>query len=836
MKKLELNFTRFKNIKLPKNICFILAFLIPILIMIGIYIARGIYPFGKDCFLRTDMYHQYAPFFSEFYYKIKNGGSLFYSWNIGVGVNFTALYAYYLASPLNWLVYLSPQEYIIEFMSVLIILKIALSSLTFAIYLSKHFNTKHMGIIIFSLFYALSSYIAAYSWNIMWLDCMVLLPIIVLGLERLVKENKCLLYSISLGLAILSNYYISIMICIFLVFYFFVLIFTLNTVEEKSHYFKKFFNFCFFSLLAGGCAAFLILPEFFALQLTASGDINFPESLSTYFSVFDIASRHLMNVETSVLSGNYPNVYCGLPVLILFPLYIVSKAINTKEKILKIILLFIFVISFNMNIPNFIWHGFHFPNSLPCRQSFIYIFLILTMSYEAFREIKYYTDKEICVVFCGVVAFIFLIEKLLIEYNFSIIYLSLLFIGLYMLIAYFYRIQRFKKGIIIVFLITISITEITINTNATSISTTNRKNYTTDREPIKELTDKVMKEDTDFYRIEKLYRRTKNDTAWHNLRGVSLFSSTASEPLTKLLDSLGFMNSTNAYSYEGATPLTSAIFSVKYLLTKKHIEDSDLLKFQDATGEISLYKNNYVLPLGFMVNKELKDIPNYTKNPFVVQNEFINRAVNGEAIFNPIDNKTDNGIITIENKKTQHVYIYIQSQNIEKIRVDYDGSSTEYELDKKQQIVDLGICEANKTINIKNDDDKELKISSYSFDESKFKTAYEKLNKNPLKINYFDDTNIKGVIKTDKDGTLFTSIPYDKGWSVKVDSKEVEFSDFKNALIMIDIPKGEHTIEFNYIPQGFKLGSIISISSVMFLIIIIIYNIKNLWYKKNNYK
>lgn len=819
--KLKLNFTRFKNIKLPKNISFMLAFLIPIFIMIGIYIGRGIYPFGKECFLRTDMYHQYAPFFAEFYNKIKNGGSLLYSWNIGVGVNFTALYAYYLASPLNWLIYLSPQEYIIEFMSILIILKIALSSLTFSIYLSKHFNTKHMGIIVFSIFYALSSYIAAYSWNIMWLDCMVLLPIIVLGLERLVKENKCLLYSISLGLAILSNYYISIMICIFLVFYFFILIFTLNTVEEKKHYFKKFINFGVFSLLAGGCAAFLILPEFFALQLTSSGDISFPENLSTYFSVFDVASRHLMNIETSVLSGNYPNVYCGLPVLILFPLYIISKAINTKEKILKILLLFVFIISFNMNIPNFIWHGFHFPNSLPCRQSFIYIFLILTMSYEAFREIKYYSDKQICGVFCGVVAFIFLIEKLLVEYNFSIIYLSLLFVGVYMLIAYFYRIQRFRSAIIVFFLIFISISEVTINTNATSVSTTNRKNYTMDREPIKELTDKIMQDDTDFYRIEKLYRRTKNDTAWHNIRGVSLFSSTASEPLTKLLDSLGFMNSTNAYSYEGATPLTSAIFSVKYLLTKKHIEDNDLLKFQDATGEISLYKNNYALPLGFMVNKELKEMPNYTKNPFVVQNEFIDRAVNGEAIFDSINNTTNNDIITIHNDKTQHVYIYIQSQNIEKIRVDYDGLSTEYELDKKQQIVDLGICEAGKTIDIKNSDDKELKISSYSFDESKFKTVYEKLNTNPLKISHFDDTNIKGVVNADRDGLLFTSIPYDKGWNIKVDSIEVEPLDFKNALIMVDIPQGEHTIEFNYIPEGFELGKIISISSVILLIIII---------------
>ena len=73
------------------------AFCIPVVIMIIIFWQRGIFPFGEESFLRTDMYHQYAPFFSEFQDKLSRGGSLLYSWNIGMGVNFSALYAYYLA-------------------------------------------------------------------------------------------------------------------------------------------------------------------------------------------------------------------------------------------------------------------------------------------------------------------------------------------------------------------------------------------------------------------------------------------------------------------------------------------------------------------------------------------------------------------------------------------------------------------------------------------------------------------------------------------------------------------------------------------------------------------
>ena len=191
--------------------------------MIIIFAQRGIFPFGEESFLRTDMYHQYAPFFSEFRHKLAEGGSLLYSWDIGLGVNFAALYAYYLASPLNWLLILCPGKYVIEFMTAAIVLRIGLAGLSFTCYLRKRSGVPDFGACFFGIFYALSGYMAAYSWNIMWLDCIVLFPLILLGLEQLVREKKGLLYCISLALSILSNYYISIMICMFMVIYFAVL-------------------------------------------------------------------------------------------------------------------------------------------------------------------------------------------------------------------------------------------------------------------------------------------------------------------------------------------------------------------------------------------------------------------------------------------------------------------------------------------------------------------------------------------------------------------------------------------------------------------------------------
>ena len=184
---------------------YIAAFFVPVLVMLVVFIERGIWPFGNRCFLCTDLYHQMAPFHKELQWKLTTGGSLLYSWNIGAGTNFWTLSAYYNASPWTFLVGLWPEDYVIEFITWSAVAKIALSSLTMAYYLNKrqdrHGADGYAGAFIGG-FYALSGWMAAYSWVVMWLDCIWLFPLIILGLERLVKENKGLMYAVSLSATI----------------------------------------------------------------------------------------------------------------------------------------------------------------------------------------------------------------------------------------------------------------------------------------------------------------------------------------------------------------------------------------------------------------------------------------------------------------------------------------------------------------------------------------------------------------------------------------------------------------------------------------------------------
>lgn len=832
---------REKIIKEKKYIYF-LAFIIPFFVLIFTYIIRGVYPFGDRIYLARDMYHQYAPFFSEFHNKLTNGESLIYSWNIGLGTNFTGLYAYYLSSPINWLLAISNRKDLIELMNILIIVKISLASVTCTYYLRKHYNRKDALVLIISMFYALSAYVAAYAWNIMWLDCLLLLPLIVLGIEKLVKENKGYLYFISLSIAIMSNYYISYMICFYMILYFIVLLFTNDTKKDWTYFKERILKFAIFSILAGATAAFIILPEYFALKASAAGDMSFPDNLRRYFSIYEILSRGLMNLEVSATTENDPNIYSSVIIYLLLPLYWMLPKKKTKERIGKTLLLVFFLLSFNFNILNYIWHGFHFPNSLPARQSFIYIFLILTMAYEALINIKDFKDKHIYGAFAGAVIFFLSYEHFLVgdDIDYKIVYLSIMFLAVYVLALQIYRyvkekydMNSFKKTIAISFLIIVAVSEITVNFAMTAIKTTSRESYISDNENIEFLLSEIEEDEESedsFYRVEKYKRRTKNDASWHGYKGASIFSSTSSDNLNEYLKYLGFEKSKNASSFYGHTPLTSSLLSVKYmfskeLLTEEYMNLTTLIA--ESEGEY-LYRNNFTLPLGFMLAEGFESSwNNKQSNPFVVQNNFVNNLID-RKLFDEITSMNNGSEFTLEVENNKEVCVYVPTKEVKSIDffiTDMDGNEiTTYEYDnhKRSHIINLGRFESGDFIHISSPDvTSDIDVYAYTFNEEVFMDVYEELSQQVFEIERFEDTFIRGKIKANEDGLMYTSIPYDKGWSVTVDGKEIEALAFKDALLALPLTAGEHTIELSYLSQGLKEGIAISIISLMCFVLIV---------------
>ncbi|MGL5438027.1 MAG: YfhO family protein [Lachnospiraceae bacterium] len=799
------------------------AFLVPVIIMLIIFAQRGIFPFGEESFLRTDMYHQYAPFFSEFQYKLKNGGSLLYSWNIGMGINFSALYAYYLASPVNWLIVLCPKSLVIEFMTYSIVLKIGLSGLSMAYYLRRHARTCDFGVAFFGIFYALSGYMAAYSWNIMWLDCILLFPLVVLGLERLVKEGRGGLYCITLGISILSNYYISIMTCIFLVMYFIALLILEGRMRWEA-FIGRCFRFGLYSLLAGGLSAAVLIPEIYALQMTASGDISFPKTVTQYFSVFDMIARHMGNVEIEIGLDHWPNIYCGVAVLMFFVLYLISHKIPKKEKTVYCILLLIFLASFSINVLNFIWHGFHFPNSLPSRQSYIYIFLLLLMCYRAYMNLQDIRWKHVVQAFWGAVIFVLLAQKLVTQehFHFSVYYVAIIFLTLYLgAICLYQKGRRYQNLALLMALAVVSV-EAAVNTTITSITTTSRTAYLNDNAAVEKLVGSI--EADTFYRMEKVTRKTKNDGAWMHFPSVSLFSSTANADLTDLFKKLGCEGSTNAYSITGSTPLVDSLFSVKYGIYSDEPAISQIREFIAQEEDTLLYQNLYTLPVGFWVPVDFEYSWNLELgNPADVQNSLTDCMGTPHVLNMAMDTVVDGQTLTCYPEESGEYYAYVGNKKIEKVTMNNWSGSKTFNNVNRGFLLELGYLEAGEEVILTANDTKEsMWADIYRFSEKSLAAIYEKLNEYPLQVTSWTDTSIEGTVSCDENGTLLTSIPYDDGWIVLVDGVEQPAEKMLDAFIGIRLTPGQHSIALSYTPDGFKSGWAITIGSAVILLLLIL--------------
>jgi uncharacterized membrane protein YfhO len=579
--------------------------------------------------------------------------------------------------------------------------------------------------------------------------------------------------------------------------------------------------FALFSLLAGGLSAAVLLPEIYALQSTASGDFNFPRTISSYFSIFDMIARHLPAVEPEIGLDHWPNIYCGVAVLMFFLLYLGCGQIRQKEKIVMCSLLLFFFVSFSVNTMNFIWHGFHFPNSLPCRQSFIYIFLMLFTCYQAYIHLHEIPWKHVTAAFFASVIFVLMAQKLITDeaYHFSVFYVAILFLSIYAGLISLYRKGISRNVLVLLTLGAVSL-EAAVNTTVTSVTTTGRDNYMKDNKASSELADSLMP-GTSFYRIEKVIRKTKNDGAWLNFPTVSFFSSTANSDLTAFFKKLGCESSTNAYSITGSTPLADALFAVKYGLYSEETEDDGISVPVSSKDEMYLRENTYALSPGFMVPYDLEN--NWQldlTNPAEVQNDF-SLVLGAGPVLSEVPGEITGTSFIFTPEADGDYYVYVSNKKVEKVNVQLEEKTKNFDNVNRGYLLEMGYLKAGKKITLQNDDnDQDLVAAVYRFLPEGLESVYNILNRSSMKLTKWTDTQIDGTVTADKAGLLFLSIPYDKGWSVKVDGEMVEPYKLFDTFLSVHMIAGTHDITLEYMPRGLKTGGMITAGSVVFLLIL----------------
>ena len=629
-------------------------------------------PFGGRSIISMDGFSQYYPMLMNMTEAVKNG-ELFYSFSGALGFNLWAQNAYYTNSPLWLLVYLVPHSFQAVFIDFIVILKFALAGLFFALFLIKTGREKDHKKRFFlytalSVAYALSQYMLAFINQLMWTDVIVLLPLVILGMEKLFSENKTALYTVTLFLSIWSCFYISYMVCVFLCLYFIYLAF------REKHSFKeiirKGLRFTVSSLIAGGMAGVVLLPTVKALSLTMASDMGFTDGLEIKYSLFEILSQ-LLPLQKVSLEYGAPNLYCSVLAVVLMTAFFFTKKVPKRERAVSFAFVTFMFISMSINLGEFIWHGFHFPNQLPARQSFLVIFLILILAVKGAENLK--LKKEKVLHFASV---------------FSAVAVIFSFISIFLANTWTSRLDSLQK-------------------------------YESSVQKIEE----SIAEDG-FYRMEWSGEKKNNMPQQCTYNGVCYYSSTMPADAWNFFQNLGMERYAQRVSthYTGSQ-MTDDLFGIKYIL-------SENLVFEKENERLSYEVNKDALPLGYLSEKEVLslDLSDYEKGKEAQK-----------ALFNSI-----------------------------------------------------------------------VKDGSENYDK-----AISYLHRNGFAITEFDTDYISGTANVEKDGVFLFSIPYDEGWTVKIDGRKAETQKAAGYLLSAEITEGDHEIELIYTVPGIEAGAVISLVSLL---------------------
>lgn len=847
-----------------------LAFGCSAAIMLVVFMAFGLFPFGDITILRMDLYHQYGPLFAELYDRVTSGGSLLYSWNSGLGSSFFGNYCNYLSSPIGFIVcLLAGHENIPEAIAVMVLLKAALSALTFSLYLKKSQHKSSYVTTGFAVLYSFCGWFIAYYWNVMWIDAMILLPLVALGIERIINNGKPWIYLSALALTMLSNYYMSYMMCIFAVIYFIAYYIINYTASDYKRFFKSGFIFAGASFIAAGLIAFMLLPTFCTLQQTSATSGDFPSNTSLYFDIFDFFANHLASVEPTIRSSGddvLPNVYCGILTLMLAPLYLMTKSISKKEKLVNIGLLAILLVGFNLNSLNYVWHGFHFPNDLPYRQSFMYSFLLLLIAFKTFSRLKEIPNRMIAMSGFATAALVVLAEKLDSKnVNTSTVIISLAFVVIYALIMVTLKDKKYQTITVSVLLLCCICSESIIADTGNYSMDQPKTNYVGDYSAFQTVKQQLDAASGDkFYRMELSYLRTRMDPCWYNYNGVSTFSSMAYEKVSALQRKLGmYGNNINSYTYYPQTPIYNAMFSLKYLVnntTTDVFADSSLYKSIFTYDKYTAYENKYSLPLAYGVDTSVANWEWSLSDPLEVQNDLFERATgvadalvkmypveinnsNVENFTQPLNSEifsfkktSADGVdgsssFIFEAEADGNVYLYVTTAEGDKSGTmtvtKENGKSLSQDL-SKGYILDIGEVKKGERFTAIvpiSTENGMLTFHAYYVDNKAFAKGYEKLKSSSLNYTNVTDTCIEGGFIASGTQILMTSIPYDSGWTIYIDGNKVTKDDIVkigDAFLGVNVTDGYHSLKMVYAPTGFKIGVLISLATAVILLAVIV--------------
>lgn len=644
----------------------ICAFLVPLILYWAMYIFMGCYPFGDNSVLVLDLNGQYVYFFEALRNALHGDASLIYSWSRSLGGEFIGIYAYYLASPFSYLVYFFSSEHITEALLIILLLKCGISGATMAFYLKKvRPSVKELWVILFSTMYALSGYAIAYGHNTMWMDAFMLFPLVIYGVEQLIKKQKCTLLAVTLTLTVMSTFYIGYMVCIFVFFYFFYYYashsadYENNYYGEKLHFLKSLLRIGVTAVISIATSAAILLPTYYAMTFGKTTFSDPSWEMTSQFDLIEFFAKMLPGGYDTVRPEGLPFVYCGILSLILLPVFFLSKKVKLREKVGGALMLAFMVLCMENSISDLIWHCFQRPNWLNYRYSFMFIFLVIVFACRGAEHLEEIPKTQLVWIGAGLVGLIVLLQSQNLEFvdTFLCIWLSILLIAGHLSALAAYLAARWKQvGTVVLCALVCGEMVIAGMLNITSLDAdvviSSRTSYVEYMDRISGIVEDIQASDESFYRMEKTIERNVCDNMALNIRGIANSTSTLNASVIKLLGDLGYSASSHWSEYKGGNPVSDSLLGLKYIIYDDPTLAPSIYELyrQDTANTLSAYQNPYTLSLAYASSNNIRELEFWTDNlpnyvsPFEAVNALVTALLGSEEtieVYKPIEHTVD---------------------------------------------------------------------------------------------------------------------------------------------------------------------------------------------------
>lgn len=834
-----------------KGVFLFLSIVIPVAILGVVYYRMGIYPGSERSILASDAFPQLSNFYASYHDMLHGEQSPFYTWFGSLGLNYWSLSAYYLNGIFTPIVYFFENSSMPDTFYFLTLLKFGAMGGTFWVLIHQVVCLDKWLNVGLSICYALMSFSVAYSPMMMWLDGMIYLPLVILGIHRLMDRQKATVLFFSYLLLFLSNFYMAFMIGVFSFLYYFARFFT-----DASKYKKSLGSYFLTSFLAGGASMVTILPTL--LDLSNNGEALTPieEFLTPSTGKWDFIVKNMVAVYDTAKFESAPFIYIGLFPFIFFIFYFFNRKIAFKNKLLYGSMILLLIASVYFQPLNLFFHGFHAPNMLLFRFSFLYSFLVILLaafSLERFekQEIDVLTNCVVSLIVLFLLAYI-LADKKKYDYLSGMSFiLTLIFLLIYLLFwigSYRNPKQRgyFMFGLMILLALEAGINaEAMIKGIQKDWLYPSRAAYTQHYQEIETLVKKTTENDHSFFRMANLNPMSINESFNFGYSGVSMFSSIRNRHSSMYMNDLGFRSEgTNlTIEYDNNTLIMDSLLGIRYNLSKNNPMKFGFKEIA-TSGSYQLYENKYALPLAVLTDKKI-----YQRNAVINQTDLLNHLAGGTdslvQFTEPKEVSRKNVLVetegdfvyyseemlgqekvlnwTVSVPANTQAYLSLYAENSglmneAKAEVTVNGITREYEMKKVNQYYNLGYYEKATTVPVKlvfrgTPIVRILRPDVLLLNTQAFADSIEAIQKKEVQF-HVSGRKAKATVNLEKEQVLLTTIPFDKGWTAKIDGKKVEIPAFKQALLTLPIPSGKHKIEFIFLPQGLKLGIVLLIICV----------------------